>query len=371
MTYEPVINLNELLTPITGSNPCGENLRYSGLYDQIRKARLAEADLPQGEWAREVKTSDWNLVKTLALDALTTKTKDLQIAAWLAESLIHLYSHAGLFDSLKLMRGLLEDFWDHAYPEADDGDLEARANALAFFDNRAAFMLKGLPLTNSTSVPNYSFFQWEESRKYEIPQDLSQLDSDELDKVLALRAEAEREHKVTSEQWRLANKDSSRLHYDAMHILLKDCLQEFAALDRAMDERFERQTPGMADLKKTLEDVTSLIERVIREKRMLEPDQTEPEEVSAGETPTIKDAANPKGSMGPIRNRMDALQRLQEVVAYFRKAEPHSPVAYLVERAIRWGQMPLEVWLREVIKERQVLDELCNTLGLESSHEND
>lgn len=371
MAYEPVINLNELLAPIPGSNPCGENLLYSGLYDQIRKARLAEADLPQGDWAREVKTSDWNLVKTLALNALTDKTKDLQITAWLAESLIQLHGPAGLLDSLKLMRGLIADFWDHSYPEAEDGDLEARANALAFFDNRTAFMLKGLPLTNSKSVSNYSFFQWEESRKYEIPEDLSQLDSDELDKVIALRAEAEREHKVTSEQWRLANKDSSRAHYDALHAVLRDCLEEFESLDLLMDEKFARQTPGMADLKRTLENVTSLIERIIREKRMLEPDQTEPEEVSAEETPTKVDTVNPKGSMGPIRNRMEALQRLEEVVAYFRKAEPHSPVAYLVERAIRWGQMPLEVWLREVIKERQVLDQLCDTLGLESSSEND
>jgi type VI secretion system protein ImpA len=269
------------------------------------------------------------------------------------------------------MRGLIADFWDHCYPESDDGDLEARANALAFFDNRAAFMLKGLPLTNSKSVSNYSFFQWEESRKYEVPEDLSQLDSDELDKVIALRAEAEREHKVTSEQWRLANKDSSRAHYDALLAVLKDCLEEFESLDLLMDEKFARQTPGMADLKKALENITSLIERIIREKRMLEPDQTEPEEVSAEETSTKVDTVNSKCSMGPIRSRIDALQRLEEVVAYFRKAEPHSPVAYLVERAIRWGQMPLEVWLREVIKERQVLDQLCDTLGLESSSEND
>ncbi|MBZ5499890.1 MAG: type VI secretion system protein TssA [Acidobacteriia bacterium] len=371
MAYEPVINLDELLAPIPGDNPCGESLLYSGLYDQIRKARRAEADLPQGEWAHEVKTADWPRVKTLAAEALTTQTKDLQVGAWLAEALIKLHSFAGLLDSLKLMRGLLTGFWDHVYPEADDGDLEARANALAFFDNQAAFTLKESPITNSMSEPNCSYFQWEESRKYDIPEDLSQLDSEALEGANALREEAKREHKVTGEQWRSAKNDSTRVYYEGIYAQLKDCLEEFAALDRTMDERFERQTPGLGYLKKALEDVTSLVEKTVREKRMLEPDKAGPEETAADETATARDAVGPRGVEGPIRSRQDALQRLEEVVEYFRKTEPHSPVSYLVERAIRWGQMPLEVWLREVIKERQVLEQLRDTLGLGSAPDAD
>jgi type VI secretion system protein ImpA len=35
-----------------------------------------------------------------------------------------------------------------------------------------------------------------------------------------------------------------------------------------------------------------------------------------------------------------------------------------VRRAIKWGEMPLEVWLQDVIKEAGVLDGLRETLGL-------
>jgi type VI secretion system protein ImpA len=41
-------------------------------------------------------------------------------------------------------------------------------------------------------------------------------------------------------------------------------------------------------------------------------------------------------------------------------------VAYLVERAIKWGQMPLEVWLEDVIKDGNVLGQLKETLGLDT-----
>ncbi len=364
MASETVFGLEELLAPIPGDNPCGANLLYSGLHDQIREARRAEADLPQGEWAREVKAADWIQVKELAANALVTQTKDLQVAAWLAEAMVKLHGFAGLLDGLKLMRGLLADFWDDVYPEADDGDLEARANAIAFLDSRAAFALKEVPITHSMSVTNCTYFQWEESRRYDIPEDLSQLDSDALERVGQLRKEAAEEHRITTEDWRSAKNDSSRAYYEGIYAQLTGCLAELAALDQAMDERFQRQTPGLDELKKSLENVTSLIEKTVREKRMLEPDEARPEG-AADAAEAAEDAARPRGVAGPIRNRQDALQRLTEVAAYFRKAEPHSPVSYLVERAIRWGQVPLDVWLREVVKERPVLDQLRETLGLE------
>ena len=49
---------------------------------------------------------------------------------------------------------------------------------------------------------------------------------------------------------------------------------------------------------------------------------------------------------------------------YFRRTEPHSPVSYLVQRAITWGQMPLDAWLHDVIKDVNTLASLRETLGL-------
>ena len=53
-----------------------------------------------------------------------------------------------------------------------------------------------------------------------------------------------------------------------------------------------------------------------------------------------------------------------ENAEFFRQTEPHSPVSYLVQRAITWGQMPLETWLTEVIKDTAVLDGIRETLGI-------
>src|SRR2546428_516511 len=112
----------DLLQPIPGSNPAGTNLRYDPIYDKIKEARREEEDVDQGDWKRARKVADWPLVIKLTGDALTTKSKDLQIAAWLTEGLLKQEGLGGLRAGLGLLQGLLEKFWDHLYP---DGCLKA------------------------------------------------------------------------------------------------------------------------------------------------------------------------------------------------------------------------------------------------------
>lgn len=62
---------------------------------------------------------------------------------------------------------------------------------------------------------------------------------------------------------------------------------------------------------------------------------------------------------------MQALQQLRQVAEYFRQAEPHSPVAYLADKAARWGEMPLHEWLRAVVKDGAALASFEDMLGVE------
>lgn len=68
--------------PIPGDNPAGADLRYAPIYDDIKEARRADDLLDRGDWSRELKTADWDKVRSLAMEVLTTSSKDLQIAAW-------------------------------------------------------------------------------------------------------------------------------------------------------------------------------------------------------------------------------------------------------------------------------------------------
>ena len=356
----PVIDVAALLAPIPGDNPAGENLQYSGVFDEIREARRADDNLTKGDWEHEPKVSEWPKVVELSTSALANQTKDLQIGSWLAEAVVQLYGFAGLRDGLKLMRGLHEQFWDCLYPESEEGDLDGRANAVAAMDARLEIPLKSVKLTKSGTGLDYSYIQWEESTKFEIPDKLDNLDSDTYSRIVALKAEAESANKTTGDVWRKAKDASRRAFYEETFALLNECWDEYQALDKVMDEKFGKHTPGLGTLKKTLDAVRTQVEKLVKEKRILEPDPILDGSVAG----TAEGDGEMAGTGGVLRGRAEALRQLAEVAQYFQRTEPHSPVAYLVQRAIKWGHMPLEVWLEDVIKDGATLGQLKETLGI-------
>jgi type VI secretion system protein ImpA len=113
---------DDILAPIPGANPSGENLRNSQVYIKITEARRQEED-----WSGGRKEADYKAVLKLAGDALATKSKDLQLAAWVTEALLKREGLAGLRSGLELIKSLLDTFWDSIYPELEDGDAEFRA----------------------------------------------------------------------------------------------------------------------------------------------------------------------------------------------------------------------------------------------------
>ncbi|MBV9211453.1 MAG: hypothetical protein JOZ52_12520, partial [Acidobacteria bacterium] len=214
---------------------------------------------------------------------------------------------------------------------------------------------------------NYSYLGWEQSKQIDIPENLENLDAGKLAQMEELRAQALEEGKTTGEDWRKAFHNTRRAFYEETWNTLNECWAEFQSLDKVMDEKYDRQTPGLGSLKKSLDEVRTLVEKLLKEKRILEPDAVEEAVGAEGEAGASADGGATGIGTGPVRTRQEALRRLAEVSDYFRRTEPHSPVAYLVQRAIKWGQMPLETWLQDVIKDDTVLGQLRETLGLNTA----
>ena len=71
------------------------------------------------------------------------------------------------------------------------------------------------------------------------------------------------------------------------------------------------------------------------------------------------------------QNREQAMRVLQDIATYFQKNEPHSPVSYMLQKTIKWSQMPLHEWLTQVIKDEHPLQMLQDTLGVQPKNENE
>jgi type VI secretion system protein ImpA len=364
----PVVDLEALLQPISGENPSGESLRYAGLYDEIAEARRADDGLAQGEWQTEQKVADYRKVIDIATPALTTETKDLQIAVWLTEALMKQHGLPGLRDGLAFLNGLHDKFWETMYPEVEDGDMEGRANAISWLDTTGAVVVKEAQITGGAG---YNYIDFEDSKTFDIPEALDTLSTEDQIKYNQLREQAEREQRVTADMWRKEKAATRRAWCETINLTIEECWTSFNDLNRLIEEKYDRnQAPGLSNLRKSLDAVHEQVKKLLEEKRLEEPDE---EEITAAES---GDGAGEGGAVaaggvasatGAIQNRKDALRRLADIADFFQKTEPHSPVAYLVQRAVKWGHMPLESWLQDVIKDETILYQLRQTLGFNTS----
>lgn len=360
-----VLDFEALLAPISEESPSGESLRYSGIYDEIAEARRTDDALAQGEWQTELKVADYRKVIQLATDALTSSTKDIQIAAWLSESLTYQHGFAGLRDGLKLLAGLQENFWDSLHPEIDDGDMEGRGNAISWLDTQCGWAVKKLPITQGAG---YSYLDWQDAKRFQRPDNYDSLDNEQQERIDGEIARSEKDGLVNAELWKKARTQTRRQFCEETNFAIEECWEAYRDLNRVLEEKFDRnQVPSMPELSKSLETVHDQVKKILQEKRLEEPqasDDTDAEYTN-GEAGEDGGAARGGGG-GPISGRADALKKLSEIASFFQRTEPHSPVAYLVQRAVKWGNMPLDSWLRDVIKDDGVLDQIRETLGVGS-----
>ena len=118
----------------------------------------------------------------LAGEALATKSKDLQLAAWLAEAHVKREGFALVHPCLKLFQDLQEQFWETLYPVIEDGDVGMRAVPIEWAANRIGGFLREAPITRD----GRNYFQYRESRAIGYEADAESNDSRREARELAL-----------------------------------------------------------------------------------------------------------------------------------------------------------------------------------------
>jgi type VI secretion system protein ImpA len=348
MASESILDFDRLLAPISDDNPGGADVRWEAVYQQIKDARPKDDRDAFGLDSPQI--ADWNPVVELTADAIASQSKDLMLAAWLAEALVHRHGFAGLRDGLKLINGLLENLWDGLYPRADQGDLEPRAAPLVFLtmDGRGARLpesLKDAPLTPDRD----EIFCWSYWRARQP------MPNEPVEAFNQRAAEVD-------EKTRKFDEAVGRVSFDFAKNLYEDVQQsqeELARLTKNLNEKFGEVAPGTTKLRASLEDCFVRVKKIFKDKGGLA-------EVSEAEGEGSLDVnGQPQGAAsGPIRTREDAFRRLDEVAKFLRQKEPQSPIYLLVERAVAWSRMPFDQLIGELIKDSGARGQVGELLGI-------
>lgn len=356
------MDFDALMAPIEGPSPAGEDLSFSTEFDQITEMRREDdPTLDQGEWVTTLKVADWAGVARLSTELLARRSKDLRLVMWLTEARTLSEGYEGLANGLRLCTGLCERYWDTLYPLPDGGDMEERIGNLGWLLQRVVSLAPQCPVTQSRQGGRHSLRDLAAARQRQNQSDAQQNPS-------ARDGDAQ---PLSVEQFQRALQQTPHEVLRARLDALRDSQEQIVALQGAIDARLGDSGPSFVAAKEALQAALHDVERLAREAGLFHAEGTSPENGEPGGSDDGRTNESSSGlgaavgPRGPLSSRTQALQQLREVAAFFRRTEPHSPVAYLADKAVSWGEMPLHEWLRQVVKDQGSMSHLEELLGLQ------
>jgi type VI secretion system protein ImpA len=344
MASPPLLNFESLLAPIPGDNPAGGAIPFEireKLEEGRKEINLEDFDKDDPARPTEAKKADWAGIIRIAQDTLAKTSKDLLVSARLTEALVKQHGFAGLRDGLHLMRLLVDKCWDRLNPTIEDGDLEVRAgpfNWLADAEKGARFpnSLRRVPLIpedksgRGDRSKKFSWMEWRQSQSGK-----GAVTKDDFDKAIAA---------------------TPREQFQSLQEEVNECVVEMTQLLQVLNDKMGSAAPGLIDLRAAVEDCRKLVGQIIAQKGG--PDV---EAVADGAMETVSPSGNSAAKAG---SRDQAYRQLAQAAALLRQLEPHSPIPYLIQRAVELGSMPFPQLIRALIREQNVLNELNRELGI-------
>ncbi len=337
------LDFDVLLAPLGDSEPAGASGTYFELRAQLEDLRkeVNPDDFDANDPTRptQAKHADWMRVEELTRDALAKSSKDLRLAGYLLEALVKRYGFTGLRDGLKLLRQMLEQCWDRMYPSIEDGDLDVRAGLFNSLDDkntrgRMPFpqLLRTLPILG-VGAGKYGYQDWKTS------QDAGQ---EELAGLIARAIQA-----TTAERGA------------ELAVVIDECLKEAVQLAKTLETKIGAETTDLPNIREALQDCQRVV-RLVDQKNA----EASPVEVAESDIP-LNSAPAPRSAV-TAQSRADAYRQLANAAALLQRLEPHSPIPYLVQRAVELGALPFPQLMKALIRDANVLTELNRELGIKA-----
>ena len=363
------LELEGLLKVISDEAPCGIDCSFSNEFYAIKKARIQDDPLlEQGDWVAEPKQADWAFVSSQSIELLTEKTKDIRLYGWLLEAWSNLYGFEGIAKGLELTQQSLTEFWMLLHPEIAEDDLDQRLGLLQGLINHLPVLIKKTAITN-TAI-SYSLMDYEALLHQQNLRRKHTEDYDDVPTNTSLE-QFEQELFNTSKSFQYKN-------YQAFLEILK----QWNILREVLDGLMGVDAPSFAAIESQLESLHSNLKKIYKTEAFgLQPAVTTADSVdeksavdqqtSTQVTEHIAVAASAINQpfqphiQSHVANREQAMQVLQEISDYFQLNEPHSPVSYMLQKTIKWSQMPLHEWLAQVIKHEDPLEAVHEILGVQ------
>lgn len=362
------MDIDTLLAPISDTQPTGADARvepeitqnYYTLKDARTNARAAERSNVFDNINSEI--PDWLTIIDQAPQVLCEQTKDLEICCWYTEALIRQDGFNGLKHGFELIRGLIEEFWDELYPLPDEDGLETRVAPLAGLNGSGAegvliSPIRNVKLTDSNGHDSYSLWQYQQALEIQKIHD----ENDRQSRIDAAGFNlTDIQHSVSD-----TNNDFFITLVDDLH----SCIEDYKCISNLLDEHCGLDiSPPSRNIINVLEECLSAVKHLAGE--VFETDNAIETDISS-DSNEITNSGNIPPNNTTINSREEAFKQLLRISDFFKKTEPHSPIPAILQRAVKWGNMPLDQLIQELIPDnssREHYRELTGVINNDDSY---
>lgn len=362
-----VLDIEGLLAPLASGEGAGDDIRtdYSptSLYQRIRTQRN---DARAGERAIDGGDPDanpaavlaaWREVKKLGVECLAGKAKDFEIAAWMTEALVRIDGLKGLADGAAVIAGLCRQYWDLGHPRLDSEDgIEGRSAPVGGLsgdgaDGTLMAAIRSFPLFRRGDGATCDLFTWQRAEE-------TATIADKARREARLKAGVPEFDMLQNE----ARADAPSLR--AAGIEARAAAAAWADMSGAIDAAFGAEAPSTRRVAETLATIIEICTKIAGAPSAPEPETATPAEDAMPEAAATPAAAAAPGAPRALRTRDDAIRQLEEIAEFFRKTEPHSPLAFTLDDAVRRARMPLPELLAEILPDAGARKTMLTTLGI-------
>ena len=362
-------DLSLLLAPISADFPHGEYLKsnstqYRPLRNLFNISQTSLRKLISNPHQEEIESiekenlNNWNELSKELLSTFKDKARDISLIGWYICSQIVLDS---TFNSLQLtlswLETLLLEQWENIQPNIKCSDYQDQNECenikhkelSLFLGDTKESCLFFTPFMLSPLVGRVNFYQYTQAEHKGEQTNLKQ----------QMRAE------ILNGQQEIINKQD----------MLSNCLKSLNKIQEAINLSNKQQKYSFAFFIKIIESylkaLNTLSSGIIKlpvksevenNKSNIE-SQLEPLVKKTMSTSTMSQYT--EGSNQVISRELAFLQ-LREISNYFRSTEPHSPISFLIEKAIRWGQLSLKELWQEILNDKNEsnIERIFNITGV-------
>jgi type VI secretion system protein ImpA len=353
-----------LAAPLPGDTPAGADLRQDfspqSLYYRLRDARAEAREIERrtdnDPAADAGLPPQWRTVRDLAVKALQEQTKDLEIAAWLTEALVRLDGLPGLAAGSSLIADLARDLWDHGlYPRPDEDGIETQVAPITGLNGQGNDGTLMQPLRKTVLFPGpdgapVTYWQYCQSEDLETITDAARRKQRLAANVIPLADMATAARQAGGARW------------IAVRANLKSALSGWLRMAEILEEKAGSDAPPTSRVR----DLLSAVLKLANTYAPPEPeaaDEAPPGAEAASGGPGAAVAVSAAAAARPV-TREDMLRELEKIADFFRRTEPHSPLAYTLEEAVRRGRLTWPELLSEVVPDEKVRSGMLVMLGI-------